>query len=72
VRNVGPRLAWCFGHGRADRWIACRPLNGLERVKGIEPSSSAWKSFAAAAPSRPIQTKGLHSHPLAANVKPLV
>jgi hypothetical protein len=30
------------------------PLKSLERVKGIEPSSSAWKSLAAADVSRSI------------------
>jgi hypothetical protein len=39
----------------------------LEPVKGIEPSSSAWKSLAAGVISRPIPTNGLQSCPLSAN-----
>src|SRR5215467_1331076 len=42
-------------------------LRTLERVKGIEPSSSAWKSPAAVVISRPILTNRSFSAPLNLN-----
>ena len=52
--------------GMTDR-SSSNPLKSLERVKGIEPSSSAWKAPAAVVLSMPILTNRLFSGPLNPN-----
>jgi hypothetical protein len=48
--------------------VACvNPLKSLERVKGIEPSSSAWKASEPYVISRLILTNRHHSAPLNPN-----
>jgi hypothetical protein len=52
---------------RMSQSVSANFLKSLERVKGIEPSSSAWKSLAAAVISRPVPTKRPKSGSLSAN-----
>jgi hypothetical protein len=42
---AGQDWSWIYGRPRRDFELS-KPLKSLERVKGIEPSYSAWKAAA--------------------------
>jgi hypothetical protein len=48
---------------------ACNPLKTLEWVKGIEPSSSAWKALAVALAQSTGPAQGAHRKPVATRAR---